>query len=192
VGPNFVVGARASLHTPCAGTSQTALRDGSYLPQNVHCRLSAATVDSLDGTSDSSQSWSYRLHCLPGARGDLERLPHHSLPPQSNDSQRPPAGSADPIGCFQSRENLGRRKTPSGSSVRTAARGLPEWRRSLIIRSPRKLKALISSFVSRPNQKINPADASLTRTCADYTTTAAFITVLPASPHFQTQSRRDG
>ena len=56
-----------------------------------------AALDSPYGTSDSSQSWSYRLHCLLGACRDLERLPHHSLPPKSNDGQRSPAGSADSI-----------------------------------------------------------------------------------------------
>jgi hypothetical protein len=72
-----------------------------FLPQNVHCRLPVAALDSPYGTSGGSQSWSYSLHCLPGACRNLERLPHQSLPPQSNNSQRPPAGSADSINRLQ-------------------------------------------------------------------------------------------
>ena len=56
--------------------------DARFVPQNVHCRQSVAALDSTYGTSDNPQSWSYRLHCLPGASRDLERLPHLSLPAQ--------------------------------------------------------------------------------------------------------------
>jgi hypothetical protein len=63
-----------------------------FLPQIMHCRLPVDTLDSPHGTSGSSQSWSYRLHCLPGACGGLEQLPHCALSQESSDPQRPTVG----------------------------------------------------------------------------------------------------
>jgi hypothetical protein len=73
---------------------ETALpfRAGLFLPQIVHCPLPVAGLHSRYGTSGGCQSWSYRLYCLPGARGGLEQLPHCALSPESGDRQRATAG----------------------------------------------------------------------------------------------------
>jgi hypothetical protein len=71
-----------------------------FLPQKVHCRFPVVALNSPHGTSGGFQSWSPRLYCLPGACRDLERLPHQGLPPQSDDCQRSPAGSADSLSRF--------------------------------------------------------------------------------------------
>jgi hypothetical protein len=79
----------------CLTKKLTCKRLLPFLPQIVHCCLPVAALDSPHGTSGGSQSWSYRLHCLPGAGGGLEQLPHCALSPESSDPQRATPGVDD-------------------------------------------------------------------------------------------------
>jgi hypothetical protein len=63
-----------------------------FLPQIVHCRLLVAGLHSRYGSSGGCQSWSYRLHCVPGACRGLEQLPHCALSTESRNPQRATIG----------------------------------------------------------------------------------------------------
>jgi hypothetical protein len=68
------------------------LNERLFLPQIVHCRLLVAGLHSRYGSSGGCQSWSRRLHCMPGACRGLEQLPHCALSTESRNPQRATIG----------------------------------------------------------------------------------------------------
>jgi hypothetical protein len=77
---------------PFAAMLQASRTESLLLPQIVHCGPPAAALNSRHGKSSGCQSWSHRLHRLPGACRCLEQLPHRSLSPESSEPQRSTVG----------------------------------------------------------------------------------------------------
>ena len=71
--PGLPLGCRLCRYQPNR-TEETALplNERLFLPEIVHCRFPVAALNSPHGTSGGYQSWSYRLHRLPGACRCLE------------------------------------------------------------------------------------------------------------------------
>lgn len=107
----------------------------------MHCRLPVAALNSPHGTSGSYQSWSYRLHRLPGACRCLEQLPHRSLSPESSDPQRSTAGVDGRCATWKS-------KCPRDWGAPTFAQS--GFGKNTVATPPRKSVELLESLSSRP------------------------------------------
>jgi hypothetical protein len=84
----FMLSTSHVKHLPVIDETALPFNERFFLPQIVHCRFLATGLHSRYGCSGGCQSWSCRLHCMPGACRGLEQLPHCSLSPESSDPKR--------------------------------------------------------------------------------------------------------